>query len=235
MAASSGSAPYTWTTAAGSPLPAGLSLSAAGVVTGTPTIAGTISASINVTDAAAGTATKTFSITINAAGSSLSITTATLASATYGTAYSQPLAATGGTTPYTWAVASGTLPAGFTLSAAGVITGTPAAPAVPNAATSNFTVKVTDAVSASATMPLATTASVSASASSGRTTYDASCAGCHRLGIYDVTGGSPNLGGLGAATLTTALDARFAGGASHNSRTLSAALITDMFNFLNLY
>jgi mono/diheme cytochrome c family protein len=83
-------------------------------------------------------------------------------------------------------------------------------------------------------MPLAITASLSASALSGKTTFDANCAGCHSLGIYDATG-SPNLGGLGAATLTTALNARFAGGISHNGRTLTAPLITDMLNFLSLY
>jgi hypothetical protein len=50
------------------------------------------------------------------------------------------LAATGGTTPYTWSLSSGTLPAGLTLSAAGVISGTPTTPG-----TYTITVKVTDA------------------------------------------------------------------------------------------
>lgn len=53
-------------------------------------------------------------------------------------AYSQPLAATGGTTPYTWALVSGTLPAGLKLSSAGLISGTPTA-----GTTANFSVKVT--------------------------------------------------------------------------------------------
>jgi hypothetical protein len=51
-----------------------------------------------------------------------------------------------GTPPYTWAVV-GALPAGLTLSAAGVLTGT--APAAPGDLT--FTVKVTDSTGASAT------------------------------------------------------------------------------------
>ena len=50
----------------------------------------------------AATATKALSITINAA--TLSITTASLPAGTVGTAYSQTLAATGGVTPYTWAI-----------------------------------------------------------------------------------------------------------------------------------
>ena len=60
--------------------------------------------------------------------------------------YSQTLAASGGTPPYTWSLVSGALPAGLSLSSSGVITGTPT-----GAGTSNFTVKVTDSTSASAT------------------------------------------------------------------------------------
>ena len=41
--------------------------------------------------------------------------------------YSSSLVASGGITPYTWALASGTLPAGLTLSSSGVISGTPTA------------------------------------------------------------------------------------------------------------
>src|SRR6266496_3459307 len=48
-----------------------------------------------------------------------------LPAATKGAAYSKQLAATGGTTPYTWSVGSGALPAGVSLSAAGLISGTP--------------------------------------------------------------------------------------------------------------
>ncbi len=69
----------------------------------------------------------------------LVITTAALPGGTQGTAYTATLAATGGTPPYTWSIASGTLPAGLTLNAGtGAISGTPTA-----AGTSNFTVQVT--------------------------------------------------------------------------------------------
>jgi len=57
--------------------------------------------------------------------SSPSITTTSLANGTVGTAYSQTLAATGGVAPYTWEITSGTLPAGLSFSANGVISGTP--------------------------------------------------------------------------------------------------------------
>jgi Bacterial Ig-like domain len=61
-----------------------------------------------------------------------------LTAGTVGTAYSQTFAATGGTPPYSWLVTVGTPPAGLTLSAAGVLSGTPT-----TAGTSNFTVQVT--------------------------------------------------------------------------------------------
>jgi hypothetical protein len=66
------------------------------------------------------------------------ITTTALPNGTVGAAYSQTLTATG-TAPITWTRDSGTLPAGLTLSSAGVISGTPAA-----AGTATFTVKATN-------------------------------------------------------------------------------------------
>ena len=50
-----------------------------------------------------------------------------LPAATVGQAYSQTLTAMGGSAPYTWGVISGTMPAGLTLSSAGVLSGTPTA------------------------------------------------------------------------------------------------------------
>jgi hypothetical protein len=55
------------------------------------------------------------------------------------------LTATGGTPPYTW-VAVTTLPAGITLSSGGLLSGTPSV-----AAAGNYTVRVTDSVSATTT------------------------------------------------------------------------------------
>jgi hypothetical protein len=66
-----------------------------------------------------------------------------------GTPYSQTLAAAGGTPPYTWSVASGSLPGGLTLNSGGAIAGTPQA-----AGAFNFTVQVIDSKQASATASL---------------------------------------------------------------------------------
>lgn len=72
------------------------------------------------------------------------ITTASLPAATAGAAYSRQIAATGTPAP-TFAVTAGSLPAGLTLSAAGVISGTPTA-----AGTSTFTITATNAAGANA-------------------------------------------------------------------------------------
>ena len=68
------------------------------------------------------------------------VTTTSLPSGTVGVAYSATLAASGGVTPYAWSLASGSLPAGVTLSSGGAISGMPTA-----TGTFAVTVKVTGA------------------------------------------------------------------------------------------
>jgi hypothetical protein len=149
LAESGGTSPFTWSLSSGT-LPTGLTISAAGVISGTPSAAGTFSFTVKVADSATGSATKSLSIVINALPS---ITTSSpLPAGSMGAAYSQTFAGSGGTTPYTWAVASGTLPAGLTLSSAGVLSGTPT-----GSGTSNFTVTLTDAVGGTASTAFALT------------------------------------------------------------------------------
>jgi hypothetical protein len=149
LTATGGTPPYTWAVTAGA-LPAGLSLSSAGAITGTPSGAGTSTFTAQVTDAVAATATRALSITITATAV-LTITTSSLPDGSLGTAYSAALTATAGTPPYTWAVTAGALPPGLALSAAGTISGTPSlASGTPYA----FTVQATDAVAATATAAL---------------------------------------------------------------------------------
>jgi hypothetical protein len=111
-------------------------MSSAGVISGTPAVAGSFSVTAKVTDSAQATATQAFTITVAAA---LTITTATLPNGTVGTAYSQTLTAAGGSGTLTWSITAGALPGGITLnSSAGSLSGTPSAPG-----TFNFTVGVT--------------------------------------------------------------------------------------------
>ncbi len=69
-----------------------------------------------------------------------------------GILYNQTLTATGGATPYTWLISSGSLPLGLSLSAAGVITGVPVAQT-----TATFTVQVTGADGFSSTQAFSLT------------------------------------------------------------------------------
>ena len=135
--ASGGTAPYTWTLTTGS-LPAGLTLnSSSGVIGGTPTTANTFSFSITAKDSLGSTSpAANLSITIV---NPLTITTSSLPNGVVSVPYSQNLAATGGTTPYTWTLATGSLPAGLTLSSSGAIGGTPTTAGSPS-----FTVTVKD-------------------------------------------------------------------------------------------
>ena len=125
VSATGGALPYTWSVSAGS-LPAGLSLNpTTGQITGVPSTQGAFQFTIQVTDFGGSIATKVFTITIGA-GQALAITTAALPDGTLNQPYSQGVAATGGTSPYVWSVASGALPPGLQLSAAtGAISGTP--------------------------------------------------------------------------------------------------------------
>ena len=119
LSAMGGLPPYTWSLISGAP-PPGLSLNAAGIVSGTPTVPGAVSFGVQVADTAGGTATGTASLTIQPAP--LIITTKSLPSGVINIDYpQQQLTVSGGVSPYTWALASGSLlPAGMALSSSGV-------------------------------------------------------------------------------------------------------------------
>jgi hypothetical protein len=59
------------------------------------------------------------------AQSALTVTTTSLPPASVGVSYSVQLQATGGVAPYTWAISSGVLPGGLSLSSGGLISGNP--------------------------------------------------------------------------------------------------------------
>jgi hypothetical protein len=128
LQASGGVSPYTWSLGSGT-LPAGLNLAAGGIISGTPTAAGSYPATFAVTDSSPTPQTAKAALTLTVSGSQipvLTLTTTTLADATLNTAYSATLTASGGVPPYAFSLAGGTsLPAGLTLSSAGAITGTP--------------------------------------------------------------------------------------------------------------
>ena len=120
---------YTYTLAQGT-LPPGLQLnSTSGVIYGTPTTAGLSSFAMQVSSQAGGGPVLSgyAYLSINVSTPPLTITTSSLPAGAVGTAYSQTLAVTGGTPPYTWRVTSGSLPGGVALASNGNISGTPTA------------------------------------------------------------------------------------------------------------
>ena len=142
LSATGGVGPYTFAVTAGA-LPAGVTLSSAGSLSGTPTASGTFNFTVTATDANGQTGSRAYSLVI--AVPVLTLTPATLPSGIVGVAYSQSFSTAGGVAPYSYAVTAGTLPAGLTLSAAGTIGGTPT-----TAGTSNFTVTATDSTGGTA-------------------------------------------------------------------------------------
>ena len=124
FAAEGGTAPYTYSVSQGS-LPAGLTLTTGGVLSGTPTAPGSTTFKITVTDADGNTKSQDYSINIVAVV--LSVSPATLADAFVSVPYSATFTASGGVGPYTWSISTVATPAGMTFSN-GALTGTPAAP-----------------------------------------------------------------------------------------------------------
>jgi uncharacterized protein (TIGR03437 family) len=141
LVATGGISPYTFTLESGQ-LPAGLQLSAAGVIAGTATTAGIATFTVRVTDAASAVALQTLSISVLA--SSLRITTTALPNGRVNQLYLQTIQTTGGVLPIRFeilsTIVSGTPPPGLTLSQQGVLQGTPQA-----TGTFTFTVRATDA------------------------------------------------------------------------------------------
>jgi len=141
LTATNGTSPYKFSMYSGA-LPAGVTLSTAGVLSGTPTSASNVSFTVAAIDARGCASLQDYSLTVGC--SAITISPSTFATGTVGVAYSQQLTATGGFPPYVFAVTSGsdTLAGdGLSLSSAGLVSGTPT-----NAGTLAFTISATDTV-----------------------------------------------------------------------------------------
>lgn len=129
LQATGGTGSYAWSLKSGS-LPAGLSLSTGGMITGTPTTSGNFGSLVfQVTDTN-GVNVLSAQLSIKTA-SAPAVVTAFLPMDNAGNPYSVALQANGGTLPYVWSLRSGTLPAGLSFNPnTGAITGTPTTPTI---------------------------------------------------------------------------------------------------------
>lgn len=131
LTASGGTSPYTFTA---SGLPANLTASSSGLISGTPASASTSTVSVTATDSRGASGSTSLSLAIAAAAQTppaapssgpLSVTPQMLPNGAAGQAYSTQLVATGGTAPYRWVFVGGVIPPGLNLSTTGLLSGTP--------------------------------------------------------------------------------------------------------------
>ena len=164
LSATGGATPYTWHfELGGNPSPR-LSLTSAGVLSGTPTSAdlGTLSFPIQVTDASGTTVTQQFSLLVQST-TPLSLNTTGFTAGVVGLAYSLQLAGAGGVPPYKWNVlpaivtfpVPGQVSPGLQLdSGSGLVTGSPT-----TAGMFSFTITLTDSAQGSVSKPYTLTVS----------------------------------------------------------------------------
>jgi large repetitive protein len=113
----------TFTLASGT-LPAGLTLSTSGVLSGTPTVVGNFPITVLVTDSQGCTGIgPTYPLQITCPN--IIVTNPAVTSGVAAAPFSQTFTESGGVGPTTFSIASGTLPAGLSLAANGTLSGTP--------------------------------------------------------------------------------------------------------------
>jgi hypothetical protein len=137
---SGGTSPFTFSFTSGG-VPAGMSMSSNGLISGVPTTAGSALFTVQVTDTAGATGSGTYTLQVVNAPS---IQIPGLGTATVGAPKSLTISASGGVGAVTFSISSGSLPSGMTMSSGGLISGTPTA-----AGTFGFQIQATDSLGAS--------------------------------------------------------------------------------------
>lgn len=186
------------------------SVSSSGVLTGTPTHTETDTVTVAVVDSLLNHVTRPLSLTV---GVPVSITTTSpLPGATQAVAYSDTMAATGGTTPYTWSLTSQTGSNTWAVSSSGVVTGTPTV-----VETDTLVIKVTDNAGGTA---------------SGSFNVAVSAAGAFNFYISP-TGNDGNVGSLASPWAITSLQSGNAN-RTHMTAGTKIGLLSGTYNVAGL-
>jgi large repetitive protein len=128
----------TWVVQSGN-LPAGMSLSSSGLLSGTPTVEGSYTFVVRATGGSGTTDTETETLTVRQPLVAASTFRGPGLKGEVGIPYTGSVSASGGSGTYTFALASGQLPAGLQLGTDGAVSGTPT-----TAGRFTFAVKVAD-------------------------------------------------------------------------------------------
>ena len=148
-------------------LPAGLTISSSGLISGTPTANSTSSVTVTARDGTGASGSATFTFTISGGtGNTITVTNPGARTGTVGTAVSLQLSATDSAAGQTLTWSATGLPAGLTISTGGLISGTPTA-----AATSSVTATATDGTGASGSATFTFTISGGQSGGACHVTY----------------------------------------------------------------
>ena len=162
VTASGGKGTYTWAAVTG--LPAGLTATASGAtltISGTPTAAATATIALSVHDSGTPAGTGKATLTLTVSDKAMAITTNAAATATTGKAYSGTATVTGGSGTYTWAAVTG-LPAGLTATGSGATLTISGTPTTAGAATVTLSAHDNEATPKTATATLTITVSAPA-------------------------------------------------------------------------
>jgi large repetitive protein len=144
FAANGGKAPYKWAPAAGTTLPAGITLDGStGVLSGWPEVAGSYALKLNVTDAVGLTSSVDVTLVVAPQLTTLNRTI----TSKIGRALHARLRATGGVQPESWRIVQGALPAGVHIGRySGILSGRPR-----HAGTTELVIRVRDSLGAVST------------------------------------------------------------------------------------
>jgi type II secretory pathway pseudopilin PulG len=229
LTASGGAPPLIWSAIS---LPPGLSISSAGLISGTPTTAGSYSASVSVTDGYNLVGTAVFGWTINPVLTLTSPGNQTSNASAAITALQLATRAAGGIAPLTWSVSAGLwgltgLPPGLAINATtGAITGTPILAGLAQP----LTVTVTDSVGKTASVTFSWTITalpLTATAVAAQSAVDGTAIAALQLaatgGILPYTWAATNL----PPGLTVTAAGLVSGAPTDGTRYLAAATVTD--------